>query len=166
MKALYSAGIGLSPDDDVRFHCRKGRISTAGPTPVSEPRMAVIVRICNILYTDPVDIPPRKVKFRGSSRADLRRFPQDARREAGQQLFRVQLGMDPKNWKPMETVGAGVREIRIRDESGIYRVMYVAKFAEAIYVLHCFQKKTKKTAPNELALAERRYKELARELAQ
>ena len=125
-----------------------------------------IARICRILYTESVDIPLRKIKFRGSSRADLRSFPEDARREAGQQLFRVQLGMEPESWKPMETVGAGVREIRIRDDSGIYRVMYVAKFAKTIYVLHCFQKKTQKTAPNDLTLAQRRYKELAREMSQ
>jgi phage-related protein len=113
-----------------------------------------------------VDIPLRKVKFRGSSRADLRSFPVDARREAGQQLFRVQLGMEPKDWKSMENVGAGVREIRIHQESGAYRAMYVTKFAGAIYVLHCIQKKTQKTAPNDLALAQRRYKELVREMSQ
>jgi phage-related protein len=112
-----------------------------------------------------VDIPPRKVKFRGSSRADLRSFPEDARREAGQQLFRVQLGMEPRDWKPMENVGAGVREIRIHQESGAYRAMYVTKFAGAIYVLHCIQKKTQKTAPDDLALAKRRYKELVREIS-
>jgi phage-related protein len=66
----------------------------------------------------------------------------------------------------MENVGAGVREIRIRQESGAYRAMYVTKFAGVIYVLHCFQKKTRKTAPNDLALAERRYKELLREISQ
>ena len=66
----------------------------------------------------------------------------------------------------MENVGAGVREIRIREKSGAYRVMYVTRFAEAIYVLHCFQKKTQKTAPNDLALAQRRYKELVREISQ
>jgi phage-related protein len=74
--------------------------------------------------------------------------------------------MEPKDWKPMENVGAGVREIRIREESGAYRAMYVTKFAAAIYVLHCFQKKTQKTAPNDLALARRRYKELVREMSQ
>jgi phage-related protein len=113
-----------------------------------------------------VDSAARKVKFCGSSRADLRSFPEDARREAGQQLFQVQLGLDPDDWKPMETVGPGVREIRIRDKRGIYRVMYVAKFADAIYTLHCFQKKTRKTAPEDLALAKRRYKKLVREFAQ
>ena len=107
----------------------------------------------------------RRVKFCGTSRADLRGFPEDARREAGQQLFQVQLGLDPDDWKPMEMVGSGVREIRIRDESGIYRVMYVAKFEDAVYVLHCFQKKTQKTASGDLSTAQRRYKELVRELS-
>ncbi len=65
----------------------------------------------------------------------------------------------------MESVGTGVREIRVRDESGAYRVMYAAKFKDAIYVLHCFQKKTQKTAPKDLSLAQRRYKELVRELS-
>lgn len=123
------------------------------------------MRICRILYTLSVDIPARKVKFCGSSRTDLRSFPEDARREAGQQLFQVQLGEAPEDWKPMETVGAGVREIRVRAASGVYRAMYVAKFADAVYVLHCFQKKTRKTAKTDLDVAKRRYKELARELS-
>ena len=77
----------------------------------------------------------------------------------------MQLGREPNDWKPIEIVGAGVREIRIREESGAYRVMYVTRFKDAIYVLHCFQKKTQKTASNDLALAQRRYKELVRELS-
>jgi len=125
----------------------------------------MVARICKISYTPPVDAPARKVKFCGNSRANLRSFSEDARREAGQQLFQVQMGEDPDDWKAMDSVGSGVREIRIRDESGIYRVMYVAKFSDAIFVLHCFQKKTQKTAPGDLALAERRYKELVRELS-
>jgi phage-related protein len=64
----------------------------------------------------------------------------------------------------MESVGAGVREIRVREMSGAFRVMYVARFKDAIYVLHCFQKKTRKTASKDLALAQQRYKELIREL--
>jgi phage-related protein len=88
----------------------------------------------------------------------------EARREAGLQLFKVQEGEDPDDWKPMETVGAGVREIRIREKSGAYRVMYVAKFADAIYILHCFQKKTQKTAAADLALARQRFKDLGQEL--
>jgi phage-related protein len=64
----------------------------------------------------------------------------------------------------MNTVGAGVKEIRIRETDGAFRVMYVAKFADAIYVLHCFQKKTQKTSSDDIALASRRYKDLIREL--
>jgi len=67
--------------------------------------------------------------------------------------LQVQLGEDPDDWKPIEAVGPGVREIRIREVSGIYRVMYVAKFADSIYVLHCFQKKTQKTPYHEIEIA-------------
>jgi phage-related protein len=73
---------------------------------------------------------------------DLRAFPLTARREAGHQLEQEQNGREPDDWKPMNTVGPGAKEIRIRDEAGAFRVLYVAKFADAVYVLHCFQKKT------------------------
>ncbi|MGB8029543.1 MAG: type II toxin-antitoxin system RelE/ParE family toxin [Terracidiphilus sp.] len=106
----------------------------------------------------------RPVEFCGGSRADLRHFPPEVRREAGLQLFQVQQGLDPDDWKPMDTVGSGVREIRIRERSGAYRLIYVAKFADAVFVLHCFQKKTRKTASDDLALARWRFKELVREL--
>jgi len=106
----------------------------------------------------------RPIEFCGTARDDLRNFPLAARRNAGVQLFEVQQGLDPDDWKPMSAVGLGVREIRVRDMSGAYRVMYVAKLADAVYVLHCFQKKTEKTAPGDLALAKRRYKELVKEL--
>jgi phage-related protein len=76
----------------------------------------------------------------------------------------VQEGCDPDDWKPMNTVGRGVREIRIREKDGAFRVIYVAKFEDVIYVLHCFQKKTQKTSPENIALATRRYKDLIREL--
>ncbi len=111
---------------------------------------------------DDDDLKP--VRFRGSSLNDLRKFPDVARREAGQQLDQVQRGLDPDDWKPMNTVGQGVREIRIRDEAGAFRVIYVAKFAAAIYVLHCFQKKTQATSKADLDLAEKRYRELVKEL--
>jgi phage-related protein len=77
----------------------------------------------------------------GSSYTDLLAFPKQPRREAGFQLGRVQAGLDPIDWKPFDEVGAGTREVRISDDKGIFRVMYVAKFEEAVYVLHCFQKK-------------------------
>ena len=106
----------------------------------------------------------KPIEFCGSAREDLRDFPQAARREAGFQLDRVQRGLEPENWKPMSTIGAGVREIRIADAGGAFRVMYVAKFASALYVLHCFQKKTQRTRESDVELAARRYRELLREL--
>ena len=106
---------------------------------------------------------PKPVKFRGSALNDLRAFPAPARREAGHQLDQVQHGQEPDDWKPMPTIGQGVREIRIRDIAGAFRVVYVAKFADAVYVLHCFQKKTPKTSKSDLDLAESRYRDLLKE---
>jgi phage-related protein len=108
----------------------------------------------------------KPVEFRGSTLADLRAFPLTARRAAGHQLDQVQQGRDPDDWKPMNTVGNGVKEIRVRDEAGAFRVLYVAKFADAIYVLHCFQKKAGKTSKTDVELAARRYRELLKELGQ
>lgn len=108
----------------------------------------------------------KAIEFRGDSLDALRRFPEVARRRAGHQLDIVQHGAEPDDWKPMNSVGAGVREIRIRDQRGIYRVMYVTKFGDTIYVLHCFQKKTQKTSTADLELATRRYKELQKEHSQ
>jgi phage-related protein len=96
---------------------------------------------------------------------DLRAFPSSARREAGFQLDKVQNGIDPNDWKPMTSIGQGVREIRIRDKDGAFRVIYVAKFEAAVYVLHCFQKKTQATPQAELELAGNRYRDLVRELS-
>jgi phage-related protein len=111
-----------------------------------------------------IDLKP--VEFRGSALDDLRAFPQAARREAGHQLDQVQHGREPYDWKPMNTVGRGVREIRIRDAAGAFRVLYVAKFDDAVYVLHCFQKKTQKTSKADLNLAAQRYRDLLKELGQ
>ena len=88
-----------------------------------------------------------------------------ARREAGYQIDRVQNGHEPDDWKPIPSIGSGVQEIRIRDAAGAFRVIYVAKFADAVYVLHCFQKKTQKTSKTDLDLAESRYRDLVRELS-
>ncbi|WP_395678847.1 type II toxin-antitoxin system RelE/ParE family toxin [Inquilinus sp.] len=107
---------------------------------------------------------PKPVEFRGSALEDLRAFPLSARREAGHQLDQVQHGREPDDWKPMPAIGVGVQEIRIRDAAGAFRVIYVARFADAIHVLHCFQKKTQKTGKPDLDLAKRRYRELVQEL--
>ena len=104
----------------------------------------------------------KPITFLGDSLEELRAFPQGARRVAGMQLDKVQRGLAPDNWKPMKTVGPGVCEIRVKDEAGIYRVIYIATFAEAVYVLHTFQKKTQKTAKSDLDLAKARLKDLIR----
>jgi phage-related protein len=109
---------------------------------------------------------PKDVAFVGSSRADLRGFPASARREAGHQLDQVQNGHDPDDWKPMATIGRGVQEIRIRDAAGAFRMIYIARLADVVYVLHCFQKKTEKTARLDVEVASRRYRELMKELKQ
>ena len=100
----------------------------------------------------------KQIRWVGSAYGDLLGFPKDARKEAGFQLGKVQAGLEPADWKPFDDVGAGTREIRIRDANGIYRVMYVAKFEEAVYVLHCFQKKTQVTSKLDKAIATARYR--------
>ena len=100
---------------------------------------------------------------RGNSLEALREFSVDARQVAGFQLDRVQRGLQPDDWKPMATVGSGVKELRIWDEAGTFRVNYLAKLAEAVYVLHCFQKKTEQTSEKDIQLARKRYKDLMKE---
>jgi phage-related protein len=106
----------------------------------------------------------KRLGFRGGALSDLRAFPLSARREAGYQLDKVQNGEPATDWKPIATIGRGVKEIRIRDDAGAFRIIYVARFADVIYVLHCFQKKTQKTARSDLELAAKRYRELVKEL--
>jgi phage-related protein len=107
----------------------------------------------------------KRLRFVGSAKDDLSAFPNAARNRAGHELFMVQVGREPDDWKPMSEVGPGTREIRVRDESGAFRVIYVARFEDAVYVLHAFQKKTQKTSRADLQLAKERYR-IAHELAQ
>ena len=102
----------------------------------------------------------KDVVFIDTAQDDLRAFPPNPRREAGYQIDLVQQGLDPSDWKPMRSVGAGVCEIRVH-EQGEHRVLYVAKFEEAVYVLHAFQKKTQKTAKKHIELAKKRYRALS-----
>jgi phage-related protein len=111
-----------------------------------------------------VSAPAKDLKFCVGALDDLRAFPSSARRDAGYELDKVQNGRNPSDWKPMNTVGAGVREIRIQEASGAFRVIYVAKFADTVYVLHCFQKKTQATSKVDLDLAAKRYRDLVKEL--
>ncbi|WJF91450.1 type II toxin-antitoxin system RelE/ParE family toxin [Paraburkholderia bonniea] len=100
----------------------------------------------------------KEVRWLGSSYRDLLAFPDEPRREAGFQLSKIQAGLDPDDWKPFHAAGPGTREIRIRESPGIFRVIYVAKFVEAVYVLHCFQKKTQTTSKQDKDIAEARYR--------
>ena len=106
----------------------------------------------------------KRLAFYGRSHADLSKFPEGPRRKAGYQLNLVQEGLEPDDWKPMPSIGPGVREIRIKDASGAFRVVYVATFADAIYVLHAFQKKAQRTALLDIELARSRFRLLAKEL--
>jgi phage-related protein len=100
----------------------------------------------------------KEIRWVGSSFRDLLAFPEEPRKLAGFQLGKIQAGLDPDNWKPFDIVGAGTREIRIKDANGIYRVMYVTKFVEALYVLHCFQKKTQSISRQDKTIVEMRYR--------
>ena len=109
-------------------------------------------------------MPDKPLVWLGSARQDLRAFPADARRRSGFQLRRVQHGLDPDDWKPMTSVGPGVREIRVQTELA-HRVFYLATFDEAVYVLHAFEKRTRKTPPHELKLARDRFRALLKKRA-
>lgn len=95
--------------------------------------------------------------FAGSSLEDLREFPPEARREAGRELNRIQFGSMPTDWKPMPHVGPGAYELRVH-VLGEWRVIYVARLKNAVYVLHAFQKKTQRTRQGDIELARKRYK--------
>ena len=118
------------------------------------------MRVAKPVTKSPTKPVAKPITFVGTSLEDLREFPRGPRREAGFQLDKVQGGEEPDDWKPMSVIGNGAGEIRIRDEAGAFRVMYVAKFDEAVYVLHVFQKKTQKTAQRDLDLAKTRYREM------
>jgi phage-related protein len=100
----------------------------------------------------------KPVVFLGDSLVRIRRFPERPRRQAGVELRQVQHGLDPSDWKPMSSIGAGVREIRVRDTAGAFRVLYVATHADAVYVLHAFQKKSRTTAKRDIDLAALRFR--------
>lgn len=100
----------------------------------------------------------------GASLDNVREFPEDARREAGYQLGRLQQGLLPVDWKPMTTVGPGVMEIRVHTRLE-HRLFYVAKFDEAVYVIHAFEKRTRQTAAHDIALARKRLADLVQSRA-
>lgn len=101
----------------------------------------------------------KSLRFVGSSQDDLRNFPAEARRQVGFELYAIQRGLEPTDWKPMPAVGPSVREIRIH-VLGEWRVIYVAKFADTVYVLHAFRKKSQKTRREDIELARQRYRRI------
>jgi phage-related protein len=102
------------------------------------------------------------LRFLGDSLSCLREFPDDAKHDAGYQLEKVQRGEQPDDFKPMPSIGKGVEEIRMRDDTGTYRVAYTARLTDAVYVLHAFQKKTQATAKRDIELAKTRFTDLMR----
>ena len=102
----------------------------------------------------------KPLRFVDSSQKDLRAMPASVRHELGVELMTVQYGGEPKDFKPMPSIGAGAYEIRYRDNAGAFRVIYVVKLADAVYVLHAFQKKTSRTRKEDLDLAARRYQQV------
>lgn len=101
----------------------------------------------------------RTISFEGHTLDTIRNFPDEARQRAGYELDRVQRDLEPENWKPFNTVGQGVREIRVQVGTQ-YRVMYIAKFVDKVHVLHAFQKKTQKTAKSDIDYAKKILKEV------
>ena len=104
----------------------------------------------------------RPVRFLGDSLKCIRDFPEDVRHDAGFQLEKVQRGEQPDDFKAMPSIGAGVEEVRVADESGAYRVIYVARWADAVYVLHAFQKKTRATSRQDVEMARKRLAQVLR----
>lgn len=104
----------------------------------------------------------KPVRFLGDSLKRLRAFPDDARQDAGYQLECVQRGEQPEDFKPMPSIGPGVEELRVWDSAGTYRVIYTARLANAVYVLHAFQKKTRQTAKADIELTRERFATLTK----
>jgi phage-related protein len=101
----------------------------------------------------------KPIEWIGAAKKDLMDFSDDARRQAGFELRSIQQGDLASDFKPMSTVGKGVEEICIRTDEA-YRIFYVARFEEAVYVLHAFQKKTQKTSRSDIELGQQRYKQM------
>ena len=105
----------------------------------------------------------KEIHWVGTSYKDLLSFPVQAKRDAGYQLHRIQNGLNPEDWKPFNSIGVGVKEIRISDEGNAYRIMYVAKFSGKIYVLHSIHKRSQKTRSKDIELAKARYNAIIKE---
>jgi phage-related protein len=154
---------GLSPSFPAwRRPRERNAATTARAIAASELAVAVGLLSPHYVRLDIIKKDMKPVRFLGDSLECLRDFPEDARHDAGYQLDKVQRGEQPDDFKPMPAVGKGVEEIRVTDESGAYRVIYVARRAEAVYVLHAFQKKTQATSLRDIEIARKRFGQLSR----
>ena len=106
----------------------------------------------------------KPIVFLGDSLERLRDFPESVRHQAGFQLDRIQRGLEPDDYKPMKGIGKGVEELRVRDTSGAYRVIYLARMKDGVYVLHAFKKTTQRTAKADVELAQARLMVLSRRI--
>ncbi len=154
----------------IRRHPRKVLAGPTGTCPGRKPRRDdsqlvadATVKACGSvggvyknLYTHIV----KDIVFVGGSGEDLRSFPLDARQRAGYQLYLVQMAQEPLDWKPMASVGPGCCEVRVRTAHDAYRVLYVASVSDAVYVLHCFQKKAHQTPKADIDLGRQRYRHM------
>ncbi len=120
------------------------------------------MRSIALLYPYQYNFRTKSVCFLGDSLKRLREFPDDARQDAGYQLDKAQNGLEPDDFKVMPSIGKGVEELRVWDEAGTFRIIYTARLADVVYVLHAFQKKTQTTPTREIAIAKTRFAELIR----
>jgi phage-related protein len=141
----------------MRQHYQTQRLKAGFP----ERRKGFFQRGCG-LYQNGYNQLMKPLRFLGDSLKALREFPRDARQNAGRQLYLVQDGRPPNDFKPMTPIGKGVEEIRVRDESGSYRIIYTARMTEAVYVLHVFLKETQTTSKTDVEIARSRFQELMR----
>ncbi|CAM3408290.1 hypothetical protein SB6411_05509 [Klebsiella spallanzanii] len=105
----------------------------------------------------------KSIAWIGSSFEDLLSFPEDVRKDAGYQLHRLQAGLEAADWKPMSEIGRGVEEIRLRQTSGTFRIIYLSRFGNAVYVLHCFSKKTQRISDHDKRIARVRFQAVQQE---
>ena len=122
-----------------------------------------MTKAANLAVSAHKPVEEKPISFEGSSLDNLRDFPRGVKDDLGYQLYKVQIGEQPDDFKPMSRVGPGVEEIRVKDDDGIYRAIYTARFDEAVYVLHAFEKRSQQTSQKDIDLAkERLSKVLAR----
>ncbi|CAN7384650.1 type II toxin-antitoxin system RelE/ParE family toxin [Variovorax sp. LjRoot290] len=112
-----------------------------------------------------MNILTKPIRFLGDALKCLKEFPPDAQQDAGYQLDKVQRGQQPDDFKPMPAIGKGVEELRVWDSAGTYRVIYTARMADAVIVLHAFQKKTRATSRQHIETARRRFQQCIKEQA-